>query len=234
MLRCACCGQPLWGINNRKGRIAGRKDVVTPYYICAGRARCGKSICPVPSHVRADALEAWVLAKLQEVLRADDEGVTEAIDRFVRGVRDQRGAMVDTGPLRRECAQVEATADALVFGLDPTNLAMINTRLTKLRTRKEDLQEQLRSAERQSEGVDEAALRRRATERVTILGEICRGRRDERARQVVASYVDRIVVDPRDRTGVLVLVLAGPETATSLSETDPPFGGSAAEVIVGA
>ncbi|MCC6230515.1 MAG: recombinase family protein [Phycisphaerales bacterium] len=234
VLRCACCGQPLWGINKRKGRVAGRKDVVTPYYICAGRARCGKSVCPVPSHVRADALEAWVLAKLQEVLHADDDGVTDAVDRFVRGVREHRGGLVDTGPLRRELSQVEATADALVSGLDPANLAMVNARLTKLRKRKEHLQEQLRSAERQAEGVDEASLRRWATERVTLLSEICRGRRDERARQVIASYVDRIVVDPRDRTGILVF--AGPTGGgvPGQKHHDPPRGGSQVAPIAGA
>ncbi len=43
--------------------------------MCSGRQSRGRSVCAAPSHVRADALEGWVLAKLQKLVLADVEGM---------------------------------------------------------------------------------------------------------------------------------------------------------------
>ncbi|MCC6678645.1 MAG: recombinase family protein [Phycisphaerales bacterium] len=205
VMRCGCCGQPFWGINKRKGSAAGRKPIVTPYYICAGRTRCGKSVCPHPIHVRADLFEAWVLNKLRELIFSDGAGVEEAINRFVEATCRSQGGGVDTGPLRRELAQVDVTVNALLNGLDPANLPLVNDRLTALRRRREHLQGQLRAAQADKERLDEKAVRRWAAERIGLLAEVAAGRRDERARAVMASYVDEIVIDPATKTGRLVV-----------------------------
>ncbi|MCC6679129.1 MAG: zinc ribbon domain-containing protein [Phycisphaerales bacterium] len=202
VMRCACCGQPFWGVDKRKGRIPGRKPVVTSYYICSGRCRSGKSVCPHSAHVRADALEAWVLARLREMVMSDTGGVEAAIDRFVQSMRGGR-ADPDAAGLERELAQIDAAVNTLLTGLDPANLPLINDRLSQLRRRKEHLQRQLRAAK--SDGPDEKALRKWATERIGLLAEMAAGRRDDAVRRALASYVDEITIDPATKTGVLVV-----------------------------
>ena len=84
--------------------------------------------------------------------------------------------------------------NALLTGLDPANLPLINDRLTQLRQRKEQLQRELRAAMTVGRQFDESALRRWATERITGLADAIDGRRNERVRRVLTSYVDEIIV----------------------------------------
>ena len=244
VLKCGACGQPFWGINKRKGRIEGRKDVVTAYYICSGRCRCGKSVCPVSAHVRADDLEAWVLGELKSMILADGEGMESAIDRFVEAVRGQRPSDVSTRSQKQEIAQIERQVDALVTGLDPANVALINDKLSQLRRRKVYLQEQVRAAEAEGGTFDEKALRRFATERIGLLGEMLAGARNEKVRQVMASYVDEIVIEPETKTGYMVVnagIFGGNQADSSGAEretqepNDPPneVGGSQVNAIAG-
>lgn len=200
--KCAACGHPYWGVEKRKGHIPGRKPIKTSYYICSGRCRSGKSVCPHSAHVRADALEAWVLAQLQRMVLSDAGGVEAAIKRFVEVIRGAP-AGPDSAGLEREIAQIDATVNTLIIGLDPANLTMINDRLTQLRRRKEYLQQQLRTAK--SDNVDETAIRTWAAERINLLAEMAAGRRDEAVRRVLASYIDEIRIDPATKTGVLVV-----------------------------
>lgn len=243
VMRCSCCGQRFWGERKRKGRVPGRRDVVTSYYICGGRIKFGKSVCPNSAHVRADDLEAWVLAKLQGLVLADAEGVDDAVERFVEGFRDKQDGGTDLRPAKRELAQIEATVETLLTGLDPANLPLVNDRLSQLRRRREALLQQVRLSEAASAHMDEPALRRWARERLGLLADMAGGRRDEKARQALASYVDELVIDPGAKTGYLVvnanvaalggnggLVAAG---GGPQKPRDPPCGGSGFDAIVG-
>lgn len=205
MLKCGHCGNPFWGENKRKGHVEGRAEVVTPYYICAGRCRSGKSVCPHSAHVRANELEAWALAELQSIVFDDGGGVEEAIERFVATVRDGHPADTTIRTHTREIAQIDAQVDAIVTRLDPANLVLVNDKLTAMRVRKEWLQQQVRAAEATESSMDEKALRRFATERIGMLAEIISGRRDEKARQVIASYVDEIIIEPETKTGYMAV-----------------------------
>jgi len=55
-----CCGKGVHAILVQ----AGRKPVATTYYCCSDRHRHGKNICKVPSTLRAEQIEDWVLGKL--------------------------------------------------------------------------------------------------------------------------------------------------------------------------
>lgn len=203
VLRCGCCGQPYWGVRKQKSIL--RRDgtaIVNPYYVCAGRSRCGKSVCPYPSHVPADKLEAHVLTEVQRVVLADQVGVDAAVEAFVASVRAQHGAM-DPAPVRREIARIDQQVHAILNGLDPANVSFVNSKLSEMRQRKENLQQELRRHE--SSGFDEKALRKWASERLQIFSEILAGRRDDKARNAIASYVDEIVIDPKTKTGRLVI-----------------------------
>ncbi len=205
VLRCAHCGQPFWGEKKRKGHVEGRAEVVTSYYICAGRCRSGKSVCPFPGHVKAEQLEVWVLEQLQEMVFQDSGGVEEAIEWFINAVRSAHPTDGAIRAHQREIAQIDAQVDALVAHLDAANLALVNGKMTNLRTRKEWLQQQVRAAEMQEASLDEKALRSFATERIGMLAEIMGGRRDEKARQVIASYIDEIVIEPETKTGYMAV-----------------------------
>ena len=50
---------------------------------------------------------------------------------------------------------------------------------------------------------DELAIRRWATERITGLADAIDGRRNERVRRVLTSYVDEIIIWPSTKTGLL-------------------------------
>jgi len=107
--------------------------------------------------------------------------------------------------LQREAEKIDMTVKALMTGLDPANLPMINDQFTQLRRRKEHLQAELRAARAASRGTDDRALRKWAAERITGLADAVAGRRNERVRRVIASYIDEIVVYPTERRGVMRL-----------------------------
>ena len=203
VLRCGECGGSFWGERKRKGRIEGRKPVVTNYYTCSGRRAYGETACPVPSHVKAGDLEAWVLDKLGGFVFADREGVDEAIDRFVALTKGNNGPEPGTKEIERELAQIEVTVNAIMSGIDPANLPMLNERLTQLRRRKEHLQAELRAAKSATQDFDEKGLRRWAQERIGGLADAMAGHRNEQVRRVLAAYVGEIVIFPAMKTGVM-------------------------------
>lgn len=217
--RCACCHQPYWGLRKRKG--GGKSTTSKAYYICAGRCKHGKSVCPVSVHVPADALEAWVVEQVAARVFQDRETMEEAVERFVTGARD-RCLGVDTAPMEREARQIEDRIGSLIAGLDPANISLVNDQLTAMRKRKEALLAQVNASRR--EALDEKSLRAWATQRLELLRELAKGRRDEKTRQVIASYVREIVIDPRTKSGVLVL--AGDKDHADPDENDPPEGAS--------
>lgn len=197
VLKCGHCGSLFWGFNKTKSRKLGKKVIQTPYYCCAGRLRSGKSFCPHTCHLNANEVEATVLAKLKEMVFADSDCVQEAIERFVAHAMNESGGSDGTAAAQAELKQIEQRIKILITGLDPENLSLVNEQLTILRKRKEYLQEQIRlgSGKRR----DERMLRAYATERIGVLADILRGRRDERSRQVVASYISWVVVSPESR-----------------------------------
>jgi site-specific DNA recombinase len=232
--RCACCGNPYWGVVKTKGKAAGRKVISKSYYICSGRTKCGKSVCPHPAHISAEDLENWVLGELDRVVKADARGVEQAIEATVRELRARAGS-IDVRPIEKELAQITATVDSLIAGLDPANLPLINDKLTSLRRRKEFLQEQMRAVSATKLNFDEVAVRKWASERVSLLQDLLRGRRDEMARQAIASYVDEILINPADKTATLAVNAGLGATLGAGSDpqkpNDPPAGGSQVAVI---
>ena len=231
VLRCGDCGHLFWGEARHKGRIEGRRDVVTKYYACAGRRSHGRQTCPVPSSIPAEALERWVLDKLADLVFADGKGVEAAVDRFVAAVLGQRGPHRDTTGLVQQIKEVEATLRAITTNIDPANLPLLNDRLTQLRQRKEHLERELDAARAPVGRVDEAALRQWALGRIGGLADAMDGRRDETVRNVLASYVEAIEVTPSSKSGVM---LVNAEARQLWKRNDRPEGRSWVNVVAGA
>lgn len=205
VLVCGDCGHKLWGDPRRKGRVEGRAPVITNYYTCAGRRSHGVTICATPSTLRAEHLEAWVLDKLQEIVALDDLGIEDGVERFVATMTKQSRNSVDADRIAREIKQVNETVAALTMHIDPSNLAMLNDRLTQLRLRKECLEQELRSARQSSSNSDERSLREWARSQLANLKAAMAGTRNDRTRDVISTYIERITVWPSQRRGEMVL-----------------------------
>ncbi len=238
VLVCGHCGQPFWGERKRKGRIPGRAEVACNYYTCAGRRRYGKSTCPTSASVKADELEAWVLGKLGGLILNDVGGVDEAVDRFVAATLGMARGGTDTNRIVREIAEIDQTVASLTSSLDPANLAMLNDRLTQIRTRREHLEAELRSARLDERRLDADHLRRWVYRQIESLAAIIDGRRDPQLRRTMASYIDEIRIFPETKTGELILnsniwglIGTGDEAP---NEKDRPVGRSCADTIAGA
>ncbi len=204
VMRCATCKQRFTGERKHKGKSCGVKRIITPYYVCGGRQRLGKSVCPHPSHVKADLLEAWVLDRLQEAILKDLRE-HDVLNTFSERVSTSSSRHHDARRLERDIAQLDTQITALIAGVDPANVRLINTRLTQMRTRRERLEEQLRLAQAADAHFTGDNARRWAVEQLKIFAEVVRGRRDEKARQVLACFVDEIVIDAAAKTGTLVI-----------------------------
>ena len=228
VLVCGDCGHKFWGDPKRKGHIEGRAEVVTNYYTCAGRRSHGKGICATPSTLRAEDLEDWVLGKLQDIVLTDVEAVDSAIERFVEAVGEQNPCAADAERIARDLKQINDTVTALTMSIDPANLALLNGRLTQLRLRKERLEQELCTAKQATTLYDGRALRKWARAQLAGLQAALNGARNNQARAVIATYVDRITVWPSRKIGEMAL---NPAAYALWKQHDRPEGRSWANAI---
>jgi len=228
VLECGDCGHKFWGDSRHKGRIEGRAPVITNYYTCAGRRRHGKTICKVSSTLRAEQIEEWVLGKLSDIIATDEDGVETAIQRFIASVATSNPGAADAERIAREIAQINDMVSALTMNIDPANLAMLNDRLTQLRLRKKCLEQELRTARQSSTKQDAPAMQKWARAQLAGLQAAMDGTRNDRTRDVVGTYVDRITVWPSQKRGELAL---NPSAGPLWKSHDRPFGRSWANKV---
>lgn len=202
---CGDCGHKFWGAPCHKGRVEGRAAVITNYYKCAGRGSHGKTICPTPSTLRAEQLESWVLGKLQMIVLADEDAVDAAIERFVTSAGRQSGCATDADRIAGEVKQINDLVTALTMSIDAANLPLLNDRLTQLRLRKECLEQELHAVRKSQCNPNGDALRTWARNQIAGLQAAMAGMRNDRTRDVIATYVDRITVWPSQRRGEMRL-----------------------------
>ncbi len=205
VLLCGDCGHRYWGEPKRKGRVEGRAPVITNYYTCGGRRTHGKLICPTPAHIKAGDLESWVLGKLERLVLGDSAGTQAAIDRIVALLMNEDGSAAEVERLEGELRKVGETVAALTASIDPANLALLNDKLTQLRLRKEHLEQELAAARLASPSRDERTIRQWAKRQLAGLADALNGRRDDEARRVLGSYVERITLWPSTKRGEMAL-----------------------------
>ena len=205
ILRCGDCGNLYWGENKPKGKGYGKKRIVSKYYSCSGRRKHGAVICSAKTHIQAEAIEGYVLEKLQRLVLGDAECIEDAVEKFVQATRVEQPDRTDVEKLTREMKEIDATVNALTLNIDPANLSLLNGKLTELRQRKEHLEAELQQARESHAHADQAELRQWALDRISGLADAIAGRRDDEMRKVIASYVERIELKPSDHTGVMVL-----------------------------
>ena len=94
---------------------------------------------------------------------------------------------------------------ALTTHIDRANLALLNDRLTQLRLRKECLEHELHAARHSKANPDVGALTNLGPCALAGLQDAMAGTRNDRTRDVIGAYVDRITVWPSQRRGELRL-----------------------------
>jgi DNA invertase Pin-like site-specific DNA recombinase len=223
VLECGDCGHKFWNNVRHKGRKPGCAPVKTSYYICSGRRRHGKTICEVPSTLRAEEIEQWVLDKLGNLIPTDSKGMETAIQRFIASVAISDPRSTDAERIAREITEINNTVSALTMNIDPANLVMLNDRMTQMRLRKNALEEELRMAKRSQGDHDPAELRRWAKSQLTGLRAAMDGVRDDATREVIATYVNKIVVWPSKKRGEMWL---NPNAKPLWKDHDRPDGRS--------
>ncbi len=224
VLECGDCGHKFWGDPRRKGRRPGRAEVLTTYYSCSGRRRHGASICEVPSTLRAEQIEDWVLDKLGGIVATEGHEMETAIQRLIAHAVTSNPAAGDAERIAAEVRQVNDTVAALTMNIDPANLSMLNDRLTQLRLRKEALEAALRTAKQaKADDHNPAELRQWAKAQLTGLRDAMAGVRTDRTREVIATYVDKIVVWPSRKRGEMHL---NPAARHLYKDHNRPYGRS--------
>ncbi len=187
------------------------------------------------THVRLTPLGR---AEAERLVREQEAALARFLADAAAVLGDHAGAP-DTAALERQLKEVDTTVKAITASIDPANLPLLNERLTQLRQRKEGLERELEMALSLDARPEEAALRRWARERIEGLADAMNGRRDAKVRDVLACYVERIVVTPSTKSGVLAVntgACGKPTTSNPCGrkKNDRPRERSCVKVIAGA
>ena len=163
----------------------------------------------------------------------DVKGVEVAVNRFVASVLGGQVDGPDTADLERKIKEVDAAVKAITASIDLANPPLLNERLTQQRQRKEQLEREIAAAQASGSRPNEAALRQWAHQRITGLADAMNGRRDQEVRNVLASCVERIVVTPSTKSGIVAINPRAYDTC-GYKENDRPEGRSYVDMVAGA
>jgi len=225
LLVCKRCGNPFTTIRDR--RWPGPTGEGYRVYACSGYHRYGKTVCRVVN-VPGPALDRFVLDAVRKVLLGDHATVEKAVDAFVTAVLAPRAKAKPTRGDERELDLLNRKIKATVSMLaDPTfdGLDELRTTLADLKAKRDVLEARLKPAdEPATPAITESDLRAWATEQFTRLDDLAtRTDIDLADRQMLAAFVEKIEVNPDDKTGT-VFLHAGLERAFADGSTRLPGG----------
>ena len=205
LLRCTKCGHAFWGntatLRHNKKKVRLYKD--------GGYQRSGRAIC-MYAGIDADALDAWVLRQLRDVILGDADTTEQAIDAFVREVASSQEDGADRARAGKELAAVNKRIKATVGLLGNAELGgmpELEQTLVDLQRQRKDLEARLAGDDSRGATAPSAGeLRSWAKEKIEELGAAVDGQLPPmELRRVVATYVERIEIDPEAKTGTMYL-----------------------------
>jgi DNA invertase Pin-like site-specific DNA recombinase len=177
------------------------------YYVDNGYRRGGRSVC-VCTNIPADALDAWVLEKINAAFLGDGNAAA-VVDTFVKRILTRRRTTVETTGVARDLDAVNRKIKATIAMLaDPAfdGLDELRTTLADLKARRDSLQATLSKQLPTNPIVTERHLRDWATVNLGDLSEICRHPvASVKSRRVLRTFVNRIEIDPHARRGTLYI-----------------------------
>jgi DNA invertase Pin-like site-specific DNA recombinase/archaellum component FlaC len=198
LIRCAHCGYRFQGDTER--RTKKRR------YVDGGYHMGGTSVCS-DFHVPADALESWVLDRIQDrvgQLFPDRAQLETSIEHALMKGRET-GPTADAGSeLQQRLDERRKKVDLLVKNISPENLPLINGHLSQLRGEIEAIENELRAVRVASRATnivtrDLKDLARKAAEYVTNLRDVLAHGTPEERKRFVRDFVGEIVVDGKKR-----------------------------------
>ena len=205
LIYCRHCGHRFH--RRYANSTSGGKKVRYFYYSDGGYNRGGKATC-IQTNIPLDALDAFVVAKVRDVLLGDCGNVEHAVDAFVtqalagRECPDDGGIERDLDAINRRIkATIAMLADPAFDGLDE-----LKTTLAELKARRDALQARLAAVPASNVPFKESDLRQWATERLGRIDNLVMGRyASVEARNLVHACVDRIDIFPFEKRGILYL-----------------------------
>ncbi len=225
LLRCKRCGHTFTTIRDR--RWPGPTGEGYRVYSCSGYHRYGKAICGVVN-LPGPALDQFVLRTIRQTLLGDHATVKQAVDAFVRVILAPRAKPTRNKTDERELDLLNRKIKATVAMLaDPTfdGLDELRTTLVDLKAKRDVLEARLKQDEAPvTPPLSEKELRAWALEQFARLDDLVkRTDIDLKDRQMLAAFVEKIEVNPENKTGVVVLH-AGLEKAYENGSTRVPRG----------
>lgn len=210
LIICRNCGHRF--LQKHINSTSGGKRIRYRYYTDGGYNRGGKAVCRV-SNIPADALDAFVVGRLRNVLLGDHDGTAAAIDRFVEAAmsRHDDGGVADAKVVEKDLVAIERRIKATIGMLsDPAfdGLDELKVTLADLKKRRDALRSQLDRGSREPDmPYTERDLRDWADDRFARFDalDLTKGGATPEARRLVHAYVDRIEIDPHERRGTLIL-----------------------------
>jgi DNA invertase Pin-like site-specific DNA recombinase len=196
------------------------------YYTDGGYNRGGKAVC-ICTNIPADALDRWVLGKIQTTFLGDGS-LPVVVDTFVHRALGRRRRPADTSGVERDLEAVNRKIKATIAMLsDPAfdGLDELRTTLADLKAKRDALQATLSKQRPADAPLTETRLREWATPHLADLADVCREAKGTvKARRVLRAFVNRIEIDPHARRGVLYMpadAYAAFATSTSVALGDP-------------
>ena len=202
LLICGHCGHRLL-----QTHVSYKPKPGFRYYSDGGYRRGGKSVC-ICTNIPADALDAWVLAKVNAAFLGDGSAAA-VVDAFVKRVLARRRTPVETTGVERDLEAVNRKIKATIAMLaDPAfdGLDELRTTLADLKSRRDAMQATLAKQRPVDPIVTETRLREWASSNLGDLADVCRHpKATVKSRRVLHAFIDRIEIDPHQRRGVLYL-----------------------------
>jgi rhodanese-related sulfurtransferase len=225
LLVCKRCGSSFTTIRDR--RWPGPSGEGYRCYTCSGYHRYGKSVCGVVN-LPGPALDQFVLKTIRQTLLGDHATVKQAIDAFVKSFLAPQAKPARTKADDRELDLINRKIKATVAMLsDPAfdGLDELRATLADLKSKRDVLEQRLKAvAAPATPAISEKDLRVWAMEQFARLDELAtRTDIDLADRQMLAAFVEKIEVNPDDKTGVVYLH-AGLERAFADGSTRLPGG----------
>ncbi|TWU14740.1 Recombinase [Symmachiella macrocystis] len=206
LMICTNCGHNF--VHRRDRRYRGRDGDGYRSYSDAGYHRRGKAVCK-HTNIPADALDDFVVKTIKRLLLADHGKTKQAVDAFVKAAMKPKKRTPRPKPAKRELDLINRKiktvlnmlADPVFDGLDE-----IQQTLADLKAKRDKLQARMKPDQPPEPRPAEKELREWAERQFRDIDRLTAERTSELAdRQLVESYVDRIEINPHDKTGVVVL-----------------------------
>ena len=207
LLDCEACSHHFQGHTCVKGKT--KKDgaqIRTRAYLCGGYNSKGTAVCPSRWTVNEASLWQSVIEAIGSEFSwlLTDERFLQAVVGRAAEILTRRAPQTagSVDEIRRRVCEIENNIDRLVTNIAPENRVLINTTLTELREERDGLGARLEAAQDEpAAGVTkQQAIAHAANALRAAFAKIDQASAELR-RRFIRCFIDRIELNPREKTG---------------------------------